>query len=45
MHESGFKAYKIWSRLMCPTMCVGDRVVADAWAYHAKPPERGDIVM
>jgi signal peptidase I len=45
MHESGFRTYKISSESMCPTMCVGDRVVADAWAYHAKAPERGVIVM
>ena len=45
MHESGFRAHKIRSKSMCPTICVGDRIVADSWAYHAKAPERGDIVM
>ena len=45
MHESGFRAHKIPSKSMCPTICVGDRVVADSWAYHAKAPERGDIIM
>ena len=45
MHESGFRAHKIPSKSMCPTICVGDRIVADSWAYHAKAPERGDIVM
>jgi hypothetical protein len=30
MHESGFHAYRIPSKSMCPTICVGDRIVADA---------------
>jgi signal peptidase I len=45
MHESGFSAYKISSASMCPTMCEGERIVADAWAYHSKPPQRGDIIL
>src|SRR5271165_2785129 len=45
MHESGFHAYKIPSSSMCPTICVGDRIVGDAWAYHGRPPQRGDLVL
>jgi signal peptidase I len=30
---------------MCPTICVGDRIVGDSWAYRSKPPQCGDIVM
>ncbi|MGC0778618.1 MAG: signal peptidase I [Candidatus Acidiferrum sp.] len=44
-HESGFSAYKIPSRSMCPTLCVGDRIVADMNAYRSKPPERGDVIL
>ncbi len=44
-HESGFSAYKIPSRSMCPTICVGDRIVADAYAYSSKSPERGDLIL
>ncbi len=44
-HESGFSAYKIPSRSMCPTLCVGDRIVADINAYHSKRPERGDVIL
>ncbi len=45
IHESGFHVYKIPSVSMCPTICVGDRVVADAWAYRGKSPQRGDIIL
>lgn len=45
MHESGFAAYKIPSTSMCPTICAGERVVADSWAYQWKPPQRGDLVL
>jgi len=45
MYESGFHAYKIPGSSMCPTICVGDRIVGDAWAYHWRPPQRGDLVL
>jgi signal peptidase I len=41
----GFSAFKIPSKSMCPTICVGDRVVADLHAYRSNPPQRGDIVL
>jgi signal peptidase I len=45
MHESGFLAYKVPSSSMCPTICVDDRIVLDAWAYHGRPPQRGDLIL
>jgi signal peptidase I len=45
MHESGFHVYKIPSASMCPTICISDQVVADAWAYHERAPQRGDIIL
>jgi len=43
--QSGFNAFKIPSRSMCPTICLGDRVVVDMHAYRAQPPQRGDIIV
>ena len=45
MHESGFHAYRVSSASMCPTICTGDRIVADAWAYRLKSPQRGDLIV
>jgi signal peptidase I len=45
MHESGFLAYKVPSSSMCPTLCAGDRIVGNAWAYHWKPPQRGALIL
>jgi signal peptidase I len=44
-HESGLSAYRISTNSMCPTMCTGERIVADSWAYHWNPPQRGDLVV
>jgi signal peptidase I len=41
----GFAAFKISSRSMCPTLCLGERVVADMHAYNSKRPQRGDIIL
>jgi signal peptidase I len=41
----GFAAFRIPSQSMCPTLCIGDRFVADASAYRSKSPRRGDLVM
>lgn len=43
--HAGFAAFKIPSESMCPTLCLGDRVVVDIHAYRSHPPERGDLVM
>ena len=42
---SGFGAFVIPSGSMCPTICVGDRIVADMHAYKSKPPQRGDLIL
>lgn len=44
-HESGFAAFKIPSQSMCPTICAGDRLVADSWAYRERSPQRGDLIL
>lgn len=42
---TSFRAYKIASGSMCPTLCEGERVVA-AWdAYIMRPPARGDLLL
>lgn len=43
--KTGFAAFKIPSRSMCPTLCLGDRVVVDLNAYSLRPPNRGDLVV
>jgi signal peptidase I len=40
-----FRAYKISSASMCPTICEGERVVAAADAYKVHSPERGDLIV
>jgi signal peptidase I len=30
---------------MCPTLCIGDRIVADMRAYRSTPPQRGDLIL
>jgi signal peptidase I len=40
-----FRAYKISSASMCPTICEGERVVAAADAYKLHSPERGDLIV
>lgn len=42
---SGFGAFKIPSASMCPTVCLGDRLIADMHAYNTQFPKRGDIVL
>lgn len=40
-----FGAFKIPSASMCPTICEGDRIVANRSAFSNSSPRRGDIVM
>ena len=40
-----FRAFRIPSGSMCPTICVGDRIVADVRSFRGKEPQRGDVVM
>lgn len=42
--RSGFAAFKASSRSMCPTICVGDRIVVDTNAYRFGDLQRGDVV-
>lgn len=42
--KSGFATYKIPSRSMCPTICLGDRIVVDTNAYRSRDPQRGDVI-
>jgi signal peptidase I len=46
LHKFGyFRAFAIPSASMCPTICVGDRIVADMDAFRKTPPRRGDIIL
>lgn len=40
-----FLSFQIPSESMVPTLLVGDRLVADGWAYWKQDPKRGDIVV
>jgi len=42
---TSFAAFKVSSASMCPTICSGERIVADLSAYRSKPPERGDLIL
>jgi signal peptidase I len=40
-----FRAFKIDSGSMCPTICQGERIVAAADAYETQSPDRGDLIL
>jgi len=42
---TGFAAFKVSSASMCPTICLGERIVADMRAYKSKSPQRGDVIL
>lgn len=42
---TSFAAFRVPSASMCPTICSGERIVADLGAYKSKPPERGDLIL
>lgn len=42
---TGFAAFKYPSASMCPTICAGERFVADMHAYSSGSPQRGDLVL
>jgi signal peptidase I len=39
------KAFVVPSASMCPTICVGERIVADMRAFKHSTPQRGDLIM
>jgi signal peptidase I len=39
------QSFQIPSQSMLPTLLVGDRLVADGWAYWGKDPKRGDVIV
>jgi signal peptidase I len=39
------RAFSVPSASMCPTICVGERIVADMSAYKHRTPQRGDLIM
>ncbi len=46
LHKFGyFRAYKVSSASMCPTICEGERIVADMDAYLKNSPQRGDVIL
>lgn len=45
IYPSRFLSFQIPSESMVPNLLVGDRLVADGWAYWNKEPKRGDIVV
>lgn len=40
-----YHAFRIPSASMCPTICEGDRLIADLSAFRRNAPERGDVVI
>ena len=45
-HEFGYyRAFKVPSASMCPTICEGDRIVADMDAFLKSGPSRGEIIL
>jgi signal peptidase I len=46
LHTFGyFRAFKVPSGSMCPTICDGDRIVSDMDGYLKSAPKRGDLIM
>ncbi len=43
--KTGFAAFKVPSASMCPTICLGERIVADLHAYKLNSLQRGDLIL
>jgi len=43
--DTGFAAFKIPSASMCPTICLGERIVADMHAYKSSALQRGELIL
>jgi signal peptidase I len=39
------RAFKVPSNSMCPTICAGERIVADMSAYRSRAPQRGEVIL
>jgi signal peptidase I len=42
---AAFRAFRISSGSMCPTLCEGDRIIADVRGFRSQEPQRGEVVM
>lgn len=42
---TSFGAFRVPSASMCPTICLGERLVADMRAYKSGHPQRGDLIL
>lgn len=40
-----FRAFKVTSASMCPTICEGERIFADMDAFVGNAPKRGDVIL
>jgi signal peptidase I len=46
LHKLGYyQAFKTTSASMCPTICEGDRIIADMDAFLKSGPHRGDVIL
>ena len=45
LYPERFLSFQIPSESMVPNLLIGDRLVADGWAYLKKDPERGDVIV
>jgi len=46
LHKFGdFRAFKVSSASMCPTICEGERIVVDMDAFLRSTPQRGDVIL
>jgi signal peptidase I len=43
-HFAHFRAFRVPSGSMCPTICVGDRIVVATDAFRERVPQRGDLI-
>ena len=45
LYPERFLSFQIPSESMVPNLLIGDRLVADGWAYQNKEPQRGDVIV
>ncbi len=39
------QVYQVRSDSMCPTICEGEKILANLSHYHGRPPRRGDVII